>query len=439
MNFARISKFLLILATVSLIFRKGLFLQTFIPKPFEFFLFLALISSFFYFFPKNLDKFKIIDKKIYLALFIFLFSVGLATLISYLRYGVGFNIEGVLNTIRFLIIFITFILFYVFFKEDEIFYKRVWWTFFVPVIFIPFLIFPELAYKFSVVGEGGRFYGLLQSPADASLFFLIALSFSFGLFLKNFYQKKGFFCLAYFLLTVTMTSFVLWSQARAAWFGMVGSLIMVSYLVIIAFRKNLLKNLLLNAVMIILILILSFTILPSSTKIMSILRIFPQYNHYVREKFNNIHQLSSQNLNDLISKIKKESTSPVPDLFYNQPRLAIWKDYLKLIPKNPLGLGLNYYRPELAVKLQGKPLGGYHNLLLECWTYGGITALGAFLYLLWRIILNIKNKIRDNSKNPLTIYNIGIASALFGLIINSIFGGLIFFYFVWIILAMALI
>ena len=91
------------------------------------------------------------------------------------------------------------------------------------------------------------------------------------------------------------------------------------------------------------------------------------------------------------------------------------------------------------MKLQGKPLGGYHNLLLECWTYGGITALGAFLYLLWRIILNIKNKIRDNSKNPLTIYNIGIASALFGLIIHSLFGGLIFFYFVWILLAMALI
>jgi len=160
MNFAKISKFLLILAAVSLIFRKGLFLQTFIPKPFEIFLFLALISSFFYFFPKNLNKFKIIDKKIYLALFIFLFSVGLATLISYLRYGVGFNIGGVLNTVRFLIMTITFILFYVFFKEDKIFYKRVWWTFFVPVIFIPLLIFPELAYKFSIVEQNGRFYGL---------------------------------------------------------------------------------------------------------------------------------------------------------------------------------------------------------------------------------------------------------------------------------------
>ena len=332
---------------------------------------------------------------------------------------------------------ITFILFYVFFKEDKIFYKRVWWTFFVPVIFIPLLIFPELAYKFSIVEQDGRFYGLFQNPSDASLFFLIALSFFFVLFLKNFYQKRGYFCLAYFLLTVTMASLVLWSQARAAWFGMIGGLMMASYLVIIAFRKNLLKNLLLNAVIIILILILAFAILPSSAKIVLILRIFPQYNHYVREKVDDVSQLSSQNLGDLISKIKRENASP--DLFYDQPRLAIWKDYLKLIPKNPLGLGLNYYHPELAVKLQGKPLGGYHNLLLECWTYGGITALGAFLYLLWRIILNIKNKIRDNSKNPLTIYNIGIASALFGLIIHSLFGGLIFFYFVWILLAMALI
>jgi len=66
----------------------------------------------------------------------------------------------VLNTVRFLIMTITFILFYVFFKEDKIFYKRVWWTFFVPVIFIPLLIFPELAYKFSIVEQDGRFYGL---------------------------------------------------------------------------------------------------------------------------------------------------------------------------------------------------------------------------------------------------------------------------------------
>jgi len=62
------------LATLSLILRKEIFLETFIPKPFEFFLFLALIGSIFYFFPKNLDKFKIIDKKFYLALFIFYFQ-----------------------------------------------------------------------------------------------------------------------------------------------------------------------------------------------------------------------------------------------------------------------------------------------------------------------------------------------------------------------------
>lgn len=437
MDLSKISKFLLILATLSLIFRKGLFLQTFIPKPFEIFLFLALIAGIFYFSPKNLEKLKFIDRKIWFPLLIFLFSTGLATLISYLRYDVGFNTEGILNTVRFLIMIITFILFYVFFKEDEIFYKRVWWAFFTPVIFIPFLIFPKLAYKFSIVGQGGRFYGLLQSPADASLFFLIALSFFFVLFLKNFYQKKWYFCSVYFLLTVTMASLILWSQARAAWFGMFGGLIMASCLVIIAFRKNLLKNLLLNAVMIILILILSFAILPSSAKTILILRIFPQYFHYVREKVDDIPQLSSQNLSDLISKIKRENASL--DLFYDQPRLAIWKDYLKLIPKNPLGLGLNYYHPQLAMELQGKPLGGYHNLLLEFWTYGGIASLGAFLYLLWRIILNIKKKIRDNSENPLTIYSIGIVSALFGLMIHALFGGLIFSYFFWILLALALV
>jgi hypothetical protein len=437
MNLSKISKTLLILATASLIFRKGVFLQTFTPKPFEFFLILALISGFFYFFPKNLNKFKNIDKKIYLALFIFLFSVGLATLISYLRYGVGFNAEGILNAIRFLIMIITFILFYVFLKEDEIFYKRVWRSFCVSVIFIPFLIFPELAYKLSLVKEDGRFYGFLQHPSTASLFFLVALSFFFVLFLKNFYQKRGCFCLVYFLLTATMASLVLWSQTRAAWLGMISVLIAANYLSIIPLRKKLLGYFLLNTAIIILILILAFTILPSSAKTTLILRIYPQYRQNILEKTDDPRQFSSENLRELIFKIKTGNI--FPNLGFEQWRPVIWKGYLNLIPKNPFGLGVNYL-PQLAVTVN-KEAQGFHNLLLEFWAYGGIGSLGAFLYILWRTVLNIKNKIKSNSQNlsSVYIYNICVVSTLAGLIIYSLFDVLIFQNFFWILLAMALI
>ncbi len=431
MNFAKISKFLLILATVSLIFRKGLFLQTFIPKPFEFFLFLALISSFFYFFPKNLNKFKIVDKKIYLALFIFLFSVGLATLISYLRYGVGFNIEGVLNTIRFLIIFIIFILFYTYLRADEVFFKRVWLSFLIPIIFTPFLIFPELAYKLSIAEADNRFYGFLQNPALASLFFLVALSFFFGLFFKNFYQKKKLFFLLFFFSSVIMVSFIFWSQSRATWIAMIVSLITLNYLIINVFKK--INYVFLNLFLTLLLLVISFIILPSSVKTTFLLRIFPEYTSFVRESHPDLRTTSSEQFRQVLSKIKTEGS--IPDILYDQSRPTIWKEYLKLSLKNPLGLGLNYF-PILAIKINGEP-SGVHNDYLDFLAYGGMGALGAFLYILWRAFVNIRNKLK-NFLSPYIVYRIGISSALVGLLIYGILNGVALFdYLFWILLVMA--
>ena len=434
-NPEKISKFLLILATLSLIIRKGIFLETFIPKPFEFFLFLALIGSIFYFFPKNLDKFKIIDKKIYLALFIFLFSVGLATLISYLRYGVGFNTEGVLTTIRFLIIIIIFILFYVFLKEDEIFFKRIWLSFLVPIIFTPFLIFPELAYKFSLVKGDGRFYGFLQNPALASLFFLVALSFFFGLFFKNFYQKKKLFALLFFFSSVIMTSFIFWSQSRTTWIEMVVALITLNYLIINVFKRNKLNYVLLNFFLTFLLLVISFIILPSSAKTTSLLRIFPQYTSFVRESHPDLQTTSSEQVRQVLSKIKTEGS--MPDILYDQLRPTIWKEYLKSSLKNPLGLGLNYF-PVLAIKINGEPA-GTHNDYLNSFAYGGPGALGAFLYILWRAFVNLRNKLK-NFLSPYVVYYIGISSALAGLLTCSILSGVALInYFFWILLVMALV
>jgi len=434
-NSEKISKFLLILATLSLIIRKGIFLETFIPKPFEIFLLLALISSFFYFFPKNLDKFKIIDKKIYLALFIFLFSMGLATLISYLRYGVGFNTEGVLTTIRFLIIIIIFTLFYVFLKGDKIFFKRIWLSFLVPIIFIPFLIFPGLAYKFSLIKGDGRFYGFLQNPVLASFFFLIALSFFFGLFFKNFYQKKKLFALLFFFSSVIMVSFIFWSQSRTTWIGMIVTLITLNYLVINVFKRNKLNYVFLNFFLTFLLLVISFIILPSSAKATFLLRIFPQYVSFIRESHPDLRTISSEQFQQLLSRIKTEGG--LPNIPGDELRPIFWKEYLKLFLKNPLGLGINYF-PVLAVKINGEPA-GTHNDYLNSFAYGGLGALGTFLYMLWRAFVNLRNKLK-NFLSPSVVYYIGISSALAGLLICSILNGVAFInYFFWILLVMALV
>jgi len=216
---------------------------------------------------------------------------------------------------------------------------------------------------------------------------------------------------------------------------MVVALITLNYLIINVFKRNKLNYVLLNFFLTFLLLVISFIILPSSAKTTSLLRIFPQYTSFVRESHPDLQTTSSEQVRQVLSKIKTEGS--MPDILYDQLRPTIWKEYLKSSLKNPLGLGLNYF-PVLAIKINGEPA-GTHNDYLNSFAYGGPGALGAFLYILWRAFVNLRNKLKKNLSSY-TIYYIGIGSALAGLLICSILNGVAFLnYFFWILLVMALV
>lgn len=464
MNLVRASKFFLILGAVSLIFRKGQFLESFLPKPFEVFLLFALITTLLYFLlSKNWSKLKIIPKEIYLLPLVFILSAGLATLVSYFKYGVSFNTEGILNVGRILVIVIAFLLISFYLREDKLFYKRLCLALLAPLIFIPFLILPELTYQFSIVGDDGRLYGFDEFPSLMAASSIVALAILFALFFENYYSSGAdilskaryssradisskarykihqFLPIVYFFLTAAVAALIFWTQSRGAWLGMIGVLLIIPILTGFSFfKKNIIKHLLISSFLIVLILIIGFLILPSSAKTVVILRIFPQYTHQYISK---LHQpdarlFSQQDLSDLITEItKKPSFQAIGEgITYSQPRFTLWTAYSKLIPKNPLGLGINYF-PDLAVKINDNSPRGPYNTILEFWVWGGIGALIAIFFLIWKIILNIKIKLKTRPD----FWTIGVVAALFGLSIFAFFDNMSIHKIIWILLAMALI
>lgn len=429
MNFYKISRFLLILSTISLIFRNGYFLSL---KPFEVLFSLGAISGLFYFFPKNTDKLKIIDKKIYWALLAFASSILLATFISYFRYGIGLGYDGLSFLLRFLIVITAFILLHIYAKEDKMFFKNIWLSFLTPIVFSLFLILPELAYKLPFAKADGRFYGFAEGPVITAIPLIVSFSFIFSAFLNAFYKKRRS-AILYFPLSVVNGALLLWTQSRSFWLGTIGAILLISALMAI-YKKTGLKYFALNILLAATIMTTAFFILPSPVKIMLLLRIYPQYTANYHNENKNFGNFTPSDLMELKNKITSDEVSP--SIFYDQPRPKMWGAYLQVIARNPLGIGLNR-TPEMLVAIKTN-YQSTHNLFLDITVWGGVGALASFLYLIYAAILNTKNRLKEKS-DPYFVYHLGIGAALFGLMIASNFESLTFARSIWILLAMALI
>lgn len=429
MNFYKISKFFLILSTISLIFRNGYFLSL---KPFEILFSLGAISGLFYFFPKNTDKLKIIDKKIYWALLIFISSILLATSISYFRYGIGLGYEGLSFLLRFLIVIAAFILFHIYAKEDKMFFKNIWLSFLAPLVFSLFMIFPELAYRLPFAKADGRFYGFAEGPVITAIPLIISFSFIFSAFLNAFYEKRKS-AILYFLLSVANGALLLWTQSRSFWLGTIGIILLISALMAI-YKKPGFKYFALNIVLAAAMMAAAFFILPSPVKIMLLLRIYPQYTTNYHNEAKNFDNFTPSDLTELKNKIG--SNEAIPTIIYDQPRPKMWAAYLRVIARNPLGIGLNR-TPEMLTAIK-TIYQSTHNLFLDIAVWGGMGALASFLYLIYAAILNTENKLKEKN-GPYFIYHLGIGAALLGLMIASNFESLTFARSIWILLAMALI
>lgn len=398
---------------------------SFVPWRSELIFVFAIIAACFYFlWMRNLNELNYIKKEVFFALCGFLYLIFVASIISWFRYGLWFDTFGIVMVLKLLLNIILFILIYTYLKNDPVFYRRLCWALYAPsLILIPFLFFAELTIGFLaksvvkmeaalpmlVTPEGmpimfvswDRFSGFTLNPIHMGYINTIALSFLFVLFLYNYQKKKRVRALIYLLLSSGMCGLNYWSGARSIMIATVLVLLVANLLIGICLRKDPLK-VFLYSVATILLLVFVFLLLPSSIKGGGL---------------------------DRIGSLKAEIFGYVPG-----SRIEIWSYYIRLIPDNLLGLGLNYEQEFILRDIMGRRI-NTHSFLLENWAVGGIGAVLVISYILWKAFLKVKHNLGDKN-NPLWVYLVGAAVALFGLLVAAIFTGCTFFMQFWILLAM---
>lgn len=408
----KISKILLFIAVGTFIYRRGEILTGGF-KPFE--LIFALSLLFFLggilYSKENFNKLKnLFNNNIWMGLVLIFVSVIIASIISWFRYGLMPNIIWLLNIGRIAVPVLTFIL-VAYHSQDQKFWRYLWWLLFImPLIFAPFIFWPELAYKLQIVdGLPGRLYLLANYPSTAARFLLISLSFSLAALM---FKYQSLLMLTASSLT---TALLFWAQSRAAWLAI---LVIMFSNVITGKRKYLIGGLLT-----ILIIAAGFLILDSRIQTSVITRIWSQYSAEEPK----ISQIAPQKL--ITEIISKRET---PKGLVDQTRLTIWKEYSKIIIKNPFGLGPQAF-PYFYVEINGQPKGPHQNIL-GILVWGGILMLLGFLILGIEIFKNLKAAIQKEA----TFYNIGIAIALIGLFIDGLIDETFLFHLIWILAALAL-
>lgn len=427
--FKKISKVFLILGVISLIYGGRIFtegrvdFQSFVPIRGEFIFAMALIFSLFYFlYLKNLSNVKF-TKGFFFALYVFLSSILMASVISLFRYELWFDSYGWVMVIKLLLNIGIFILMYVFLKHDPIFYRKICLALYIPpLLLIPFAFSPGTVREYALIFKNipmmtsnqgmpmmftswDRFSGFTLNPIHMGYLNIIALSFLSVIFFHKYHKKEWFASLLYLSLIAGLVILNFWSLSRSIMIATFLVLTAANIIVNSCFKKNITKGLIYyNGLIIIFFTFIFLFLLPSATT----LETSTKENILARLTYSQLYET----------------------------RTPIWIYYIKLIPENILGLGMNY---EQQFYLEDVQLGriNTHSFLLENWAIGGIGALFGIGYLLWKAFKNIRERISDRY-NPLIIYHQGTFISLFGIFICSLFTGGIFLIQFWILLAMAL-
>jgi hypothetical protein len=435
----KIIKFLILTGAAALIYWKGDFKKTFLPKPAELFLFSSLMFSFIYALRTGLaNKLKCINKPIYYSILMILFSLLIGTVYGMLKYNVGFNIQGIAYSIKLPLFIFLFITVYVFIREDELFYKNLCMAFYLsPLIFTPFLFYPGLADKFSLLSTS-RFMGFTPSPNIAAMFNCIAFSFIFTIFVFDLFDKGIKKSLLFLSLSLGLGALVLWSQSRAYFIALLFSIIFPSFLVSGFYFKERYKVLLISFLMLVLI-IPMFFILPNSVKRPLILRLsyFEKLAHPATFATTSVYEERLvPNSNKATTKLVKVGTAP-------DARVTVLKYYFQLLKKDPLifvfGLGINHESRFNLILNKGE----VHcaNSILDIILFGGVGLAAALVALFILIIINLRKMIAEGrAMLQVNIFRLGSITALLGMWCAAIFiGSPLFGFHFWILLAMSLV
>ena len=270
LSLEKINKFLLYIALIALIYRKGNFYNSFIPKPFEIlFVLLALTTGIYLIKERKLkDFFYFIPKNIRIALLCLGGSIIAGWGIAAFFKGIPTNLNTLLEFGTFAIGITTFLLVLFYTKNDAGYHKKYFYALLFPAVYVLFFLLPEM--KSSVYFDAaGRFMGLTINPNIISKTLLIPSLFfiSYALFeLKNKWFKIGFISMA-----AGIVGLLFWISSR----GALLSLLVGSVVILVVFLQHEFtwKKLCYSGLILLLIFSIGFTITPYDRKQVTLNRV----------------------------------------------------------------------------------------------------------------------------------------------------------------------
>lgn len=415
----KINKFVLLLALIALVYRKGNFSATHIPKPFELiFIILLVLTAIYILFEKNIKHFfTSIPKNILWATGVLIFSVILG-------WTVGAKLAGIPTTLLTVLEFGTFgigiaaflmILFYT--KNDDKYAKWYLYALLLPNFYLVYYLSSRgLAPYFGIVNDG--FFDFTLNPNVLSKILLIPSLFFVSKSLYDFRNKNWLAMIWSILLSAVFVAIVFWTLSRAAALSVV--LASVCAWLVFSFVRFDWKKLFGGAVVVAVILSVGFTIVPKISK-----------NGVVTKITETVNTVSN------LDEDKSAYVARTPEKFdyVYEPRLVVWSFFPKYAWEHPLGVG-----PATHADFGVYDGGGKHiiigpdNTYLQIWVFGGLLGIGSFLYLLFTAFKNLFLRLkRDFDRDTFALLGI-----LFALSVAIFFDGSLALYWFFIILALAI-
>lgn len=398
----QVNKNLLLVALLSLLFRVGNFAIGYIPKTFEVIFALIVLLTAVDLLKNNKIKefFFSIPRNIRIAVFCLVSSIliGWVFATAYLKIPLSFNMLLEFGT--FIISLGIFILIIFYTRNDKTYIKKYFYALLAPVVYIFFMIFPEVAYHFNFA-LGNHFVGFTSNPNIVSKILLIPAM--FFIVSSLFEIKNKWFQLGYVALSSFLVFLLFWTSSR----GAILSLILGTIFIWLIFSLNNFnwKKLLKSGIIVFLILFIGFILTPSSVK------------------------------NVILNRISNTEISIVASInSTSESRLQIWSFYLKYVSTNPLGIGPNTHMNFNLMDNNGNYLNlGPHNTYLQIWLWGGLLGLLSFIYILISAFKNLFFKLKSNF-DPITV---ALTAVLFTLLLSIMFDDSLSFYWLWVILALS--
>jgi O-antigen ligase len=417
---------LMAIALASLLYRKGNFYNSFIPKPFEtMFVLIAILALIDLLKNNRIKEFFIsIPKRVLIAVGTLIGSVVIGWLAAFYLYGQSTSFNMVLEFGSFLIGVATFLLILFYTKNREQNANIYFYTLLIPVVYSIFILFPGIM-PHSLLAPDGNFLGLTTNVNIVAKTLLIPAIFFITLAL--FKQKNIWVRLLFVLLSSAMVGLLFWISSRGALLSLAAGLFFVW--IVVSFRN--IKTIFIHGLIIFMIVVVGFTMTPYARKQIVINRILNR-------------DCNQSTLADLKGKsltaIFHESFSSVPEYNPNcgevrETRFKIWPYYLNYVLKHPLGIGPNTHMSFELVNRNGEIISsGPHNTYMQIWLWGGLLGVCSFLYLLYRAFRNLGARLKSNF-NPVTVALLGV---LFTLAVSILFDDSLSLFIFWVVLALAI-